>query len=137
MGLEPVSVYLDSCLIIYLVEEHPVFSPLLETYISNAPDLLFVVSDLTEMESLVMPFRKNNYQLTDKFQEWFRQTEVVSLGKEIFHRAALLRANFTSLKTPDALHLATAVHYNRDEFWTNDNRLDKIIPNLVKNILTV
>ena len=57
------------------------------------------------------------------------------MPSKIFNQAAKLRADFTGLKTPDALHMATAVYHNCDEFWTNDNRLDKIEPNLVKNIL--
>ncbi len=57
------------------------------------------------------------------------------MESEVFRNAAKLRANFGSLKTPDALHLATALHYNYDEFWTNDNRLNSVAPRLVKNIL--
>lgn len=136
MGLKEIFIYLDSCLVIYLVEEHPIFAPLLETYIENKSNLVFIVSDLTEMESLVMPFRNKNQRLIDKFYDWFTQVKVVSLDKEIFHQAAKLRADFSGLKTPDALHLATAVYYNCDEFWTNDNRLIKVAPKLVKNILT-
>jgi uncharacterized protein len=135
MGLKTIYVYLDSCLVIYLIEEHPGFAPLLEKNIANAPNLIFVVSGLTEMECLVMPFRQNNQPLINKFQDWFKQTQVVSIEKEIFHQAAQLRADFPSLKTPDALHIATATFYNYDEFWTNDNRLDKIAPNLVKKVL--
>jgi hypothetical protein len=52
---------------IYLVEEHQIFAPLLENYIENTPDLIFVVSDLTEMECLVIPFRKNNQRLIEKY----------------------------------------------------------------------
>ncbi len=100
MGLKPLFVYLDSCLVIYLVEEHPIFAPLLETYIANAPDLILAVSDLTEMECLVMPFRKNNQPLIVKFQKWFEQVSVISPGKEIFHQAARLRANFPTVKLP-------------------------------------
>ncbi len=136
MGLKELFVYLDSCLVIYLIEEHPIFAPILEKYIENEPNLTFVVSDLTEMECLVMPFRKNNQLLIDKFYDWFKQINAVSLNKEIFHQAAALRADFVGLKTPDALHLATAENYNCDEFWTNDNRLEKIAPKIVKNILT-
>lgn len=137
MGLKPIYVYIDSCLLIYVIEEHQIFAPLLETYIANTPNLIFVISGLTEMECLVMPLRQKNQLLINKFHDWFKQTEIVSIEKEVFYQAAKLRANFTSLKTPDALHLATALHHNCDEFWTNDNRLDKVAPNLVKNIFTI
>lgn len=136
MGLKPVHIYLDSCLVIYLVEEHPTFAALLENSIANAPNSIFVVSDLTEMECLVIPFRKNNQQLIDKYYHWFEKTKVISLNKVIFHQVAKLRADFTSLKMPDALHLATTFYHNCDEFWTNDNRLSQISP-IVKNILIV
>lgn len=137
MGLNPIYVYLDASVVIYLVEEHPVFAPLLESRIAAAPSSIFVVSDLTEMECLVIPFRNTNRRLIDKFTDWFKQTKAVSLNKKIFHDAAQLRADFPSLKTPDALHLATAVHHGCDEFWTNDNRLERVNPSLIKNILTI
>ena len=56
---------------------------------------------------------------------------------KVFDQAAQLRADFNSLKTPDALHLATALHHNCDEFWTNDTRLNSVAPSLVKNVLHV
>ncbi len=57
------------------------------------------------------------------------------MESEVFRNAAQLRADFNSLKTPDALHLAIALHHNCDEFWTNDNRLSSVAPSLVKNVL--
>ena len=69
------------------------------------------------------------------FDDFFMAQTRLSMPSEIFRNAAQLRADFPSLKTPDALHISTAVYHNCDEFWTNDNRLDKIAPNLVKNIL--
>ncbi|MGI9035104.1 MAG: type II toxin-antitoxin system VapC family toxin [Pyrinomonadaceae bacterium] len=108
----------------------------MENYIANTPDLIFVASDLTEMECLIIPFRKNNQQLISKFYDWFKHAEIVSFSQETFRRAARLRADFPNLKTPDALHLAAAIHHNCDEFWTNDNRLEKVESNLAKNILS-
>lgn len=137
MGLKPIYIYLDSCVVIYLIEEHPVFAPIIENRAADTPDFIFVVSHLTEMECLVMPLRKDNLPLITKFRDWFKQVQSVSFNKTVFHQAAQFRADFPTLKTPDAIHLATAEYHNCDEFWTNDNRLDKISPKLVKNILTI
>jgi predicted nucleic acid-binding protein len=82
-----------------------------------------------------MPLRWQNKLLIAKFENWFRTVVVLPMESEVFRNAAKLRAYFGSLKTPDALHLATASHHNCDEFWTNDNRLNFVAPRLVKNIL--
>ena len=84
-----------------------------------------------------MPFRTNDSQLKKLYEVFFKAQNLLMLPPEVFDEAARLRADFTSLKTPDALHLAAALHYNCNEFWTNDSRLDKVAPNLVKNILTI
>jgi uncharacterized protein len=135
MGLAELSIYLDSCLAIYLVEENISFVAKLENALTANSDAKFCISPLTEMECLIMPLRGQNELLITKFENWFRTVGVLPMESEVFHNAAQLRADFNSLKTPDALHLATAFHYNCDEFWTNDNRLNSIAPSLVKNIL--
>ena len=60
---------------------------------------------------------------------------MLEIGVGRLDEAAQLRADFNALKTPDALHLATALPHNCDQFWTNDTRLDLVAPSLVKNIL--
>jgi len=134
MGLGP-SVYLDSCLAIYLVEENAVFAPNLEIALKANSDSVFCISPLTEMECLIMPLRVQNDLLIKKFKNWFETVEMLSMTSEVFRDGAQLRADFTSLKTPDALHLATALHHNCDEFWTNDDRLNMVAPTLIKNVL--
>lgn len=128
-------IYFDSCLAIYVVEENPTFAPLVESRLANSQNVSITVSALTEMECLIMPIRKQNQALIDKFNEWFDKVEILSFGREIFQQAAQLRADYQSLKTPDAIHLSTALHHRCDEFWTNDNRLDKVAPTLVKNVI--
>ena len=87
------------------------------------------------MECLIMPLRNQNKILLKKFEDWFQQFQTYEFERAIFQQATQLRADFPGLKTPDPLQLATAIHHNCDEFWTNDHRLDKITPNLVKNVL--
>ncbi len=56
------------------------------------------------------------------FTEFIASTEDLELHRGVFERAAELRAK-QRLKTPDAIHLATALEHGCDEFWTNDSRL--------------
>lgn len=135
MGLNDASIYLDSCLVIYLIEENILYAPKLELELTKRPNANICISPLTEMECLIVPLRQQNKVLIEKFGNWFAQTQILPIERQIFHQSAQLRADFPSLKTPDALHISTALHHNCDEFWTNDNRLDKIAPKLVKNIL--
>lgn len=139
MGVNLLRIYFDACIAIYLVEEHPTFAPKIETHLANqvgVADVLIHISDLTEMECLVMPLRKQNQVLTNKFEQWFDTVEILPVNKQVFRQAARLRADFSTLKTPDAIHLAAALHHGCDEFWTNDDRLSRIAPNLVKDIVT-
>ncbi|MBS3952720.1 MAG: PIN domain-containing protein [Methylomicrobium sp.] len=48
-------------------------------------------------------------------------------------RALNLRVKH-KIKTPDALHLATAIENGCTEFWTNDNRLKEAANSLAVNI---
>jgi predicted nucleic acid-binding protein len=140
MGVNPTHVYFDSCVVIYLVEEHPVFAPKIETRLANQAniaDIVIQVSQLTEMECLVMPLRKHNQSLLDKYRLWFDKVEVLPVEREVFRRAAQMCADFAGLKTPDAIHLATALQCGSDEFWTNDNHLTPIAPSLVVDITKI
>lgn len=128
-------IYLDSCIIIYLIEKHPLYSSKIESLINSLPLSDFCYSPLSRLECLVMPFRTNDFGLKNLYESFFNSQTNCLMPPIVFDEAAKLRADFTSLKTPDALHLAAAVYHNCDEFWTNDDRLDKIYPSLVKNIL--
>ncbi len=135
MGLTK-SIYFDSCLAIYLVEENPTFLASLEDSLAIEGDARLCISPLTEMECLVLPLRLQSKALITKFENWFDQVTVLPIDSDIYRRAAQMRADLSSLKTPDALHLATAQYHGCDEFWTNDDRLGSVAPSLVKNILS-
>ncbi|MEO8074620.1 MAG: type II toxin-antitoxin system VapC family toxin [Acidobacteriota bacterium] len=128
-------IYLDACIIIYIVEKHPVYSARIEKMMNAMSSSEFCCSPWSRLECLVMPFRSKDLQLQKLYELFFKAQKNLLIVPLIFDEAARLRASFAAVKTPDALHLAAAIHYNCDEFWTNDNRLDKIAPTLVKNIL--
>ena len=127
-------VYLDTCIIIYLVEERPGYCPQIEALIQQTSQAILAFSALSELECLVLPFKNQQQVLIDKFRNWFRQARFLELERTLFEDAARLRAAHRGLKTPDAIHLAAAQHHGCQQFWTNDDRLSIIAPNLVKRI---
>ena len=67
------------------------------------------------------------------YESFLEAQEMLEITPDLYDKAAQLRAAFSSLKTPDSLHLATALRHNCDEFWTNDNRPDSVARTLVRN----
>lgn len=86
MGLNDFSVYFDSCLAIYLVEERVVYAPKLEIQLANYPTARIFVSALNEMECLILPLRQQNQPLIEKFENWFTQVEILPIEREIFQK---------------------------------------------------
>lgn len=131
-----IKIFLDSCIIIYIVEKHPIYANKIEVLMNGANNGTFCFSPLIRIECLVMPLRTNDFQLQKFYKTFFDAQNFLAMPPNVYDQAAQLRADSSGLKTPDALHIATAQYHNCDEFWTNDNRLDKIAPSLVKNIFT-
>jgi predicted nucleic acid-binding protein len=120
--------YLDSCIVIYLVERHPRYSTAIETRMQTLTSAKFCCSPLVRLECLVMPYRTNNIVLLGLYETFLNAQTQLDLWPAIFDKAARLRATYKSLKTPDAIHLAAAVHNGCAEFWTNDDRLKLVAP---------
>ena len=129
------TIYLDTCIIIYFVENNQLYSLKIENLMKSLKNVEFCFSSLTILEALVIPLRNKDLQLQKLYRLFFDSQKHLQINSQIYEQAAQLRADFASLKTPDALHVSTALYHKCDEFWTNDNRLDKIAPNLVKNIV--
>ncbi len=116
-------VYLDANAVIYSVEKHPVYWPLLQSLwlAAKGKTLEIVTSDLTLMESLIGPLKSGDSALASAYEQLFQQaqTRLLPITQPILREAARLRAT-TKLKTPDALHLATAQQVGCVLFVTND-----------------
>lgn len=120
--------YLDACVVIYYVEHHPTLYPRVKAALfrPGSEDVTPVFSDLTRMECRVQPLRRQDMETLLRYDTFFGlpDTDHVAMDAAVFDFATELRAQ-QALKTPDALHLAAAIHSGCDEFWTRDNRLAK------------
>lgn len=119
------SVFLDACIVIYLVEANEAFSHQIATAMQASGPTLFCVSDLVRLECLVGPLRANDTDRRVAYEQQFEVLRVLEITREVFDLAAHLRARH-GLKTPDALHTATAIHHGCAELWTGDGRLAAI-----------
>ncbi len=115
-------VYLDSCLVIYLVEGSGPFHDAVVQAIRSVAGVELCVSDLVRMECRTGALRRGDLTVLDEFDTFFRMTKVLTTSGEVFDLATRIRAT-EGVKTPDAIHLASAITHNCDEFWTNDTRL--------------
>jgi predicted nucleic acid-binding protein len=116
-------VYLDANPIIYTVEKHPVLSPLLQPLwqAARARTIEVVSSDLALMETLVGPIKNGDSALQATYERALLGTDLrlLPITQFILRESARLRAT-TKLKTPDAVHLATAQTAGCALFVTND-----------------
>ena len=116
-------VYVDAQVLIYSVEKHPVYASLLRPLWSavQAGQLDVVSSELVVLEALVVPYRNQDTALIAVFDRFFIQPgfRLEPITQAIHRSAAQLRA-ITRLRTPDAIHAATAMQTACTEFFTND-----------------
>jgi len=118
-------VYLDTNVFVYALNAFPPFVEPLAELLRGVDDgsVRAATSQLTLMESLVLPFRNRDAHQEDRCRMILRprsglQLLPVSLG--ILETAARLRAESPSLRTPDAIHLATALQAGCEALLTND-----------------
>ena len=116
-------VYADTQVIIYSVQRYPDYSAILEPLWQTLRTgrLKLVTSQLTVMEALVGPIKHNDEELLAIYDELLSGTEIrlIRISLPILRLAAKLRAE-TSLRTPDAIHAASALSEHCDTFITND-----------------
>jgi predicted nucleic acid-binding protein len=122
-------VFLDTSALIYWVEEVAPFDEALRPAFeaSQRGEAVLVVSALSVLETTVEPIRRGNKDGVRKFKQIIRSSagiEYTSITDEILDLAAELRAKNT-LRTPDAILLATAMRHHCDVFLTNDGSLKK------------
>ncbi len=120
----------DTAIFIYFIEEHERFlsavAPLFGAADAGKCDL--VVSALTLLEVLVVPYRAGNLRLAERYEALLtrsRGVRMIDVTRDHLRAAAQLRA-MTGVTTPDAIQLANAVGAGCSHFVTNDRRLPAV-----------
>ena len=131
------TVYLDSNIVIYLVERPINFGGRASDWFmaAQARGDRFVVSDLTRVECRSQPLALGDMTTLQDYDTFFSALapDIVPLTTAVCDRATEVRG-FFRFKTPDALHLAAAVEAGCDRFLTNDLRLASF-PQLTVEVL--
>lgn len=125
--------YLDTCCAIYLIEDVPGFSKAMREQLANNADVILCVSPLVRLETLIKPLADGNQALTQDYEDFLAAQQWLSIGDSEFDHAIRLRA-MHKLKTPDAIHLATALRHRCTEFGTNDDRLSNVAAGMAVNV---
>lgn len=112
-------VYLDTCLVIDLIEGEPEDQSLLRHALKGK---WVVGSELVRMEARIKALRDDRGDFLNRYTIFFHHCEMVALDRAVFEHATDLRVRHR-IKTPDALHLATALQASCNEFWSNDRGL--------------
>ena len=129
---------LDTTPLIYFIEEHPTYLDKVRRFFSamDRGEFTAITSTVTLLEVLVHPLRLRDDTLVQQYRSILlnaRGLTTVPLSHDIAEEAARLRAAY-SIRTPDAIQLATALRAGASHFLTNDARLP-VLPALEMLIL--
>jgi predicted nucleic acid-binding protein len=124
------SVYLDANSFIYSVERIDPYKAILDTLWQaiTVRQLTVVTSELTLLEVLVKPLKVGDTATAATFRTVLRHSpdvQMLPVTQSVLEEAAHLRAT-ANLKTPDALHAATALLHECTLFVTNDSAFLRI-----------
>lgn len=122
--------YMDSAPLIYYVEEHPTYLAKMDVVIAEVEQrpLMALSSVITLTEILTRPLKEQNKLLEQEYRDILLNSDTFNLlvvSSQIADSAADLRSRY-NLRTPDALHVASALDANCDAFLTNDRGLKRI-----------
>lgn len=124
------TVYLDSAPIIYSVEKIEPYRTLMRTLWEGGEGghLTLITSELTLLELAVGPRKRGDVQLESLYRQLLLNTraiQVEAISRAVLEEAIMLRA-LHGLKTPDAIHGATAIRAGCTHLVTNDRGFGRL-----------
>ncbi len=124
------NLYLEAAPFIYFVEANSSYVARMDFVFGrlDAGHMYGFTSSITLTEVLTLPIRVGRIDLQDAYRAILRKNtsvSLVSVNDSIAEQAAVLRAKY-NLRTPDALHIATALVSRCDGFLTNDKGFRRV-----------
>ncbi|MBI5197599.1 MAG: PIN domain-containing protein [Nitrospirae bacterium] len=125
------TLFIDTAPIIYFIEAHPQFGPLVREVVSafRTGRLTAYSSVITLTEVYPKPIQADDEALARKFVEFLkygRNLSLIEISAGMAERAGRLRGRYPHLKTVDALQIASAIEIRADAFLTNDKKLRQV-----------
>ncbi len=122
--------YIETSPFIYYVEDHPVYGGKIDVIFRmvNASSVEVVTSVIKLTETLTKPLKINDKIIEEAYRTLLQETRNITLlpvSAAIAQTAADIRSRY-NLRTPDALHIATAVDAQCEAFLTNDFTLQRV-----------
>lgn len=122
-------VYVDTAPLIYSVERRPDYATLLMPLwsASKSGQIQVVSSELLLVEALTGPLKSGDARVLADYEKILTSSELslLPISADLLRDAARLRATF-NLKTPDAIHAATALASGCAQLITNDGDLTRV-----------
>ena len=122
--------YIETAPFIYFVEENARYIDILNNIFERLAkgQIRGFTSVITLTEVLMLPMRMQKHALVQAYRDILMNNlsvNVIQVSAEIAEAAARLRAIY-NLRTPDALHIATAIDAGCDALLTNDIILKRV-----------
>lgn len=122
--------YVDTAPLIYWIEEHSDYITKMDRiiHVIETSPLQAVTSVLTLTEVMVQPLKRDNTDLAQEYQNILVSRDdytLLSVTAELAISAGAIRARY-SLRTPDAIHVASALATDCDAILTNDSDLRRV-----------
>ena len=125
------TIFLDTAPVIYYIEAHPQFGPLMKQIVSrfSLGSLRAFSSVITLTEVLPKPIEMGREDLARKFVYFLvygKGIDLIEISIDMAKLAGKLKGQNQFLRTLDAIQLAAAIDVGVDAFLTNDKKLKKI-----------
>lgn len=123
-------IYMDTAPLVYWLDTNPAYIAKMDYIVGlvESKQLRVFTSSIALTELMVRPLRLGNVDLAQEYYDVLdlhKQFSVLLITHEVAISAAAIRARYR-LRTPDALHAASALLQRCDAFLTNDSDFRRV-----------